>query len=588
MSAKSLILNTNSITTSFSIAALASSLLFLSTAQITLVRSFIAFVLLPLLLHVGYIAYSLIRKFSDVQYNLAAIADANSDVVQERIEEDENELPVEYSGKVQYMKEGAEATLTKRMLKIQAKGVTVTLDLKKEVYACKESSDKFIVYALVNQVERNEFVFATKDYQEWSKRINQYLYDLPEPVAHVPKRFALLVINPMSGGKTGKMQFENIVKPILEDCSHVLGYDLVYTERPNHGEDIVSKTSLNRYDAIGCGGGDGTTHECMSGLMKRKDWRTAIKTPLCPIPMGTSNALAASLYGSKNTLELSAFALVRGFQKPLDVSSVIQNGKRRYSFLTVMWGFLANVTHKTDHLRRLKLGPVRNIVGALIEIVRGHSYDGELSYIKYESETGEMDPNDPGNLGNQKTKHKKQRINIYQDKIADVGEENGENQSLKPVEEPSLKEHVAGVVNGPDCPKIREFFPECFGKESKKESKAISIKENFFAVQSCNVSHIARDHALAPTAYANSAYMDILWIKKSTFSRLEFLKMFLRNKTAPKEQTIHHETILRDKTQVFKLEPVTKGSHLSIDGEEGEYTTTFVEIHPGLASVLVL
>ncbi len=53
------------------------------------------------------------------------------------------------------------------------------------------------------------------------------------------------------------------------------------------------------------------------------------------------------------------------------------------------------------------------------------------------------------------------------------------------------------------------------------------------------------------------------------------------------EEKIYHESMEVDRTQCFKLEPIDTGTYVSIDGEAGEYATTWVELHKGLANVVV-
>lgn len=93
-------------------------------------------------------------------------------------------------------------------------------------------------------------------------------------------------------------------------------------ERRNHARELVQSEELGRWDALVVMSGDGVMHEVrpaqaagsgvggrgvspglrppvppqvVNGLMARPDWETAIRKPLCSLPAGSGNALAASL-----------------------------------------------------------------------------------------------------------------------------------------------------------------------------------------------------------------------------------------------------------------------------------------------------
>ena len=52
---------------------------------------------------------------------------------------------------------------------------------------------------------------------------------------------------------------------------------------------------IDQYDAILVNSGDGLVTEVIYGLLLRKDKERALKVPICHIPGGTSNALAAAV-----------------------------------------------------------------------------------------------------------------------------------------------------------------------------------------------------------------------------------------------------------------------------------------------------
>jgi hypothetical protein len=275
--------------------------------------------------------------------------------------EEELDTDLLYSGELTYLSQIVPCRITRKQFIIGRydRDVHIILNIKKEVYCVskdKNAPNSFHLYALINQHQRTEFNFSAvvsnipleQQVINWVGFLNMSIYGLLQPYDQLPSRRILVVINPAAGGMTGEAQFENWCKPILEDAvrSEQLTYQVLYTSKEEKGSDIVKKLeNLEDWDVIAAGGGDGALHDCLTGLLERDDWETAIKKPLCPLAMGTSNAMANSLYGSKHQISRSTMALVKGFIRPMDMCTVLQSdGKRYFSFLTVMFGFLANVT----------------------------------------------------------------------------------------------------------------------------------------------------------------------------------------------------------------------------------------------------
>ncbi|KAL0481155.1 sphingosine kinase [Acrasis kona] len=588
---------------------------------------------------------------------------------------EEDNTEVVYSGELIYLSQCVTCTLTKKKLIIGRfdSKAKIVLSLTKEIYSVRKSFHSpasFVVCALVNRESRAQFEFSTvvgkssleQQVDDWIGCINQGIYGLSAPRLSLPVRRVLIVLNPASGGMTGKQRFSEVVKPILDDAleSGVLNYSVMYTDKNAHGTEYTKNASLHEWDVIAAGGGDGTLHDCLTGLMERSDWQVAIKKPLCPIPLGTSNGMATSLYGSKACLQRAAMALVRGFQCPMDVCTVIQsNGKRYYSFLTLMFGFLANVTHKTDALRKLQLGEKRNTVGAVKELLAMDTYKAKLSYVQFEGPKIEVDLHDAYNKTVQLPEHRQCRINHYSslestttqqpvqynnielntipsmysamplstpttlpvfsptnvysalsspqeeyvndDEDSQDGKHSHRKHRHRKMEE-QPKSSEAELNKGPDCPLLSKYFPEAFSGEFKSgyvepgtvelDPRNLEVKEvqdDFFAIQTLNVSHLGARYSFAPTAYVNSGYLDLLWVRKDNASRSDFINRFVSAKyLSSEEEKLYLDSMEVDKTCCLKLEPFDEGTFVSVDGEAVDYVTTFVEMHNGLANVIVI
>ncbi|KAM5310087.1 sphingosine kinase 1 isoform 4-T4 [Glossophaga mutica] len=114
------------------------------------------------------------------------------------------------------------------------------------------------------------------------------------PQNQLPRPCLVLVLLNPRGGKGKALQlFRSHVQPLLAQAD--VSFRLLLTERRNHARELVRTEELGRWDALVVMSGDGVMHEVVNGLMERPDWETAIRKPLCSLPAGSGNALAASL-----------------------------------------------------------------------------------------------------------------------------------------------------------------------------------------------------------------------------------------------------------------------------------------------------
>jgi hypothetical protein len=110
-----------------------------------------------------------------------------------------------------------------------------------------------------------------------------------EPVA-VKK--AVLIYNPVSGGKKGKKLAEKVVAPMFKAA----GVELVLapTTHAGHAIALAAELGLSGVDALCALGGDGTLSDVASGFLSRSD---APDVALGFIPGGTGNTIMHDVLG---------------------------------------------------------------------------------------------------------------------------------------------------------------------------------------------------------------------------------------------------------------------------------------------------
>ncbi|KAM5272743.1 sphingosine kinase 1 [Ctenodactylus gundi] len=203
---------------------------------------------------------------------------------------------------------------------------------------------------------------------------------------------ALVLLNPRSGKGKALQQFQTLVRPLLTEAQ--ISFKLMVTERQNHARELVKAEELDRWDALVIMSGDGLIHEVVNGLMDKPDWETAIRKPLCCLPGGSGNALAASLnhyagfeqVTGEDLLTNCTRLLCRRLLSPMNLLSLhTASGTRVFSVLSLAWGFVADVDIESEKYRCL--GEMRFTVGTLFRLANLRISRGRLAYLPVGSVT---------------------------------------------------------------------------------------------------------------------------------------------------------------------------------------------------------
>ncbi|XP_037350838.2 sphingosine kinase 1 [Talpa occidentalis] len=230
----------------------------------------------------------------------------------------------------------------------------------------------------------------------------------PAPPGLLPRPCRVLVLLNPRGGKGKALQlFRSHVQPLLAQAE--VSFSLVLTERRNHAREFVRGEELSRWDALVVMSGDGLMHEVVNGLMERPDWQLAIQKPLCSLPAGSGNALAASLnhyagneqVTNEDLLTNCTLLLCRRLLAPVDLLSLqMASGLRLFSVLSLAWGFIADVDLESEKYRRL--GEMRFTLGTFLRLAALRIYQGRLAYLSAESGVPKMPTSAaPGRQGQQ-------------------------------------------------------------------------------------------------------------------------------------------------------------------------------------------
>ncbi|XP_051037046.1 sphingosine kinase 1 isoform X2 [Phodopus roborovskii] len=352
------------------------------------------------------------------------------------------------------------------------------------------------------------------------------------PGGRLPRPCRVLVLLNPRGGKGKALQlFRSLVQPLLEEAE--VSFKLLLTERQNHARELVCAEELNHWDALVVMSGDGLMHEVVNGLMERPDWETAIRKPLCSLPGGSGNALAASLnyyagyeqVTNDDLLINCTLLLCRRRLSPMNLLSLrTASGLQVYSVLSLAWGFVADVDLESERYRRL--GEIRFTVGTIFRLATLRIYQGQLAYLPVGNAASKM-PASPAPAQAQKGP-----VDTY----------------LVPLEEP--------------VPSHWTVVPE----------------QDFVLVLVLLHTHLSTEMFAAPMGRCEAGGMHLFYVRAGV-SRAMLLRLFLAMQKG-KHMEYNCPYLVHVPVVAFRLEPKTRRGVFSVDGELMLCEAVQGQVHP--------
>jgi diacylglycerol kinase family enzyme len=161
--------------------------------------------------------------------------------------------------------------------------------------------------------------------------------------------------------------------------------DIKLTEYRGHAKNLIQTIDLSLYTSIIAVGGDGLIHEIVNGMLQ--DSQKKFKLPIGVISSGSGNALAqyvCSKISKKLTPENCAYIALKGQAEDFDITKICyETGKVIYSFLSLSWGFIADVDIESDVFRCC--GVIRYDLYAVWRLLVLRRYTGMLMWDGEES-----------------------------------------------------------------------------------------------------------------------------------------------------------------------------------------------------------
>ncbi|XP_077462485.1 sphingosine kinase 1-like [Stigmatopora argus] len=378
----------------------------------------------------------------------------------------------------------------------------------------------------------------------------------------------MLLVNPQSGKGQALTLYNNHVQRMLDEAGVL--HMLVITEHQNHARELVREVDLSQWDALVIVSGDGLLFEVINGLMERSDWEEAIHTPLGILPGGSGNALAASIHYyagaslscGEELLVSCGLLLCKGVVSHMDLVSVhLASGARLFSFLSLAWGFVADVDVESEKYRRV--GAVRFTLGTLMKLASLRVYKGKLAYLPV---TGEDDRTPPEHVGNRESPSWNSFRNSCHSN--NTLEARGTERRRRPIK--SRTEPSDSLLPPLDEPLPGGWVPV--------------PEEDFVLVLAIYQSHLAMDLLAAPGAALDDGVIHLFYVKAG-ISRAALLRLFLAmEKGAHLACNCPH--MVHTKVRALRLEPSSPKGIITVDGEVVEYGPVQAEVRRGMARLI--
>lgn len=172
-----------------------------------------------------------------------------------------------------------------------------------------------------------------------------------------PKQ-VLLMINPIGGNGTARKDFAEIVEPIFKLAG--ISMDILFSERSKHMVDVAKLYDFTNTDGVVLLGGDGSYHEVVNVLMRKKQEEHRIdvddpNSPLSPlnipiaiIPTGTGNGVSENNTGSKDVLT-AALHVVKGKTTSSHLLALYSGNKLLgFGGTASTYGFMTDLLYYSD------------------------------------------------------------------------------------------------------------------------------------------------------------------------------------------------------------------------------------------------
>ncbi|XP_048772711.2 ceramide kinase-like [Ostrea edulis] len=290
-------------------------------------------------------------------------------------------------------------TINKESLKFESDGTESITYMFDDVIGCEEVMTGWVWKTEVTRVwliEHGSSNLLLKKCRVVSgDQRRRFQHDLTEKIVMETKRpkKVLVMINPNGGNRTATRDLRDIVEPVFRLSG--MSMDIILSEYPGHLIAATKGYDFTNIDGIVLLGGDGTYHEVLNVLMRKRQEEQGVdindpnaalsplNIPLGLIPTGTKSHWSELHIGSLDVLT-ATLHIVQGKTVPSNVMVLYSNGKL-VAFVCAGFshGYLSNLVSRCDRNFRW-LGRSRyrlvSMWMLLFESLTQYVYDAKVTF----------------------------------------------------------------------------------------------------------------------------------------------------------------------------------------------------------------
>ncbi|XP_048772636.1 uncharacterized protein LOC125678311 [Ostrea edulis] len=304
-------------------------------------------------------------------------------------------------------------TLNNENLKFESNGTQNITYLFDDVIGCEEVVSGWVWKTEVTRVwliEHGSSNLLLKKCRVVSgDQRKRFQHDLTEKIEKETKRpkKVLVMINPNGGNRTATKDFRDIVEPVFRLSG--MSMDIIFSEHPGYLIAATKSYDFSNTDGIVLLGGDGTYHEVLNVLMRKRQEELSVdindpnaalsplNIPFGLIPTGSAGHWSVNHTGSQDVLT-ATLNIVKGKTVASSLMALYSNGKLQgFGCAGFGYGYFTNVLFRCDKNFRW-LGRYRykllSMWVLLFESLTQYNYDAKVTFYTSVTERRNTETNE--------------------------------------------------------------------------------------------------------------------------------------------------------------------------------------------------
>ena len=392
----------------------------------------------------------------------------------------------------------------------------------------------------------------------WHGYLNRAAHRLPINDLPHPPRQLIILVNPASG--TGEsVKRAEALRPLFLHSG--LPFTITPTTHAGHAHSLVHSLPLSHPTSVVCVSGDGLIYEVVNGLLSRPDLaHVTQQVTLGAIASGSANGLARSITGASMesySLLCQAYLVVKGYQRPLDIATVVQAGHAPvFSFVSLSWAMISDIDLASEKYRWM--GDFRFTFAGVLQMLKPPHHRARMQYIRRAQPTA-------------------------QDKAAAVHDKHEaltvrpRRRSLPPPSSCGLHTQCAHCLGEQpsELSELSEYLS--YVNESRQwrdcDEDGVrweEVEDDFTILWALNIPWVTKDWLVAPCAHFSDGLIDLLFVRH--MSGLGAFRMFMKMGDGTHTRRPEVEYV---KVKAIRLSPhAAQGEecNMSVDGEKCPYS----------------